>query len=99
MSHFLENPPPDTRTRTRTGVAGTGCDNREVARFTEFDQGVSLLAVLHVGKVHLPALQALLLVAALVSTLELTWETTGVIAVNTQIENRPQIHCLAGYSM
>lgn len=85
MSQFLEIPHPDSytaRAHTHTGMPSTGCDVGQEASLTQFDQGVSLLAVLHVGEVHLPALQALLLITALVSTLELTWKTRGVTTVN-----------------
>lgn len=48
---------------------------RKYWAFTEFHQGVSLLAMLHIGKIHLPAFKAFLVFTAFVSTLELTWKT------------------------
>jgi len=52
---------------------------RGVMWHTELDEGVPLLSALHVGEVHLPALQHLLLLLFLTATtptLELTWRQT-----------------------
>lgn len=50
-------------------------DHRKYWSFTEFDQCISLLAVFHIGKIHLPAFEAFLLLTTFVPTLELTWKT------------------------
>ena len=57
-------------------MTGENWSNLIFLNLTEFDQRVPLLAVFHVSKIHLPAFQAFLLLAAFVSTLELTCKTS-----------------------